>query len=150
MPVGTFMETATTRGAAVSKPAEGVSILLAVDDVTARLTLEAVLQKSGYSVDSAASSAEAMAKIEGGQYALVLCSLRHEPAETSRNVLKLAQSQEYRPATAYLTASPDDADADEDAESLLIEPVEVPALLTHIAELIANRAVGRARRAARR
>jgi hypothetical protein len=65
-------------------------------------------------------------------------------------VLKLAQSQEYRPATAYLTASPDDSEADEDAERLLIEPVDMPTLLTHIAELIGTRAVGRARRAARR
>jgi CheY-like chemotaxis protein len=127
-----------------------VRILLAVDDVTARLTLDAVLKKSGYAVDSAASSAEAMEKIESGQYALVLCNFSRESAESSRNVLKLAQSQEYRPATAYLTASPDDSEADKDAERLLIEPVDMPTLLTHIAELIGTRAVGRARRAARR
>jgi CheY-like chemotaxis protein len=127
-----------------------VRILLAVDDVTARLTLDAVLKKSGYAVDSAASSAEAMEKIENEQYALVLCNFANESPETSRNVLKLAQSQEYRPATAYLTASPDKSEAEEDAERLLIEPVDMPALLTHIADLIGNRAVGRARRAARR
>jgi hypothetical protein len=91
-----------------------------------------------------------MEKIESGQYALVLCNFSGESAESSRNVLKLAQSQEYRPATAYLTASPDDSEADEDAERLLIEPVDMPTLLTHIADLIGNRAVGRARRAARR
>jgi CheY-like chemotaxis protein len=144
------MQTATTRTATAGQHADRVRILLAVDDVTARLTLDAVLKKSGYAVDSAASSAEAMEKIESGQYALVLCNFSSESAESSRNVLKLAQSQEYRPATAYLTASPDDSTADEDAERLLIEPVDMPALLTHIAELIGNRAVGRARRAARR
>lgn len=145
------MQTATTRTVTASQPADRVRILLAVDDVTARLTLDAVLEKSGYAVDSAASSAEAMEKIESQQYALVLCNLANESEESSRNVLKLAQSQEYRPATAYLTASPDDHSAAAgDAERLLIEPVEVPALLTHIAELIGNRAVGRARRAARR
>lgn len=144
------MQTATTRTATAGQHADRVRILLAVDDVTARLTLDAVLKKSGYAVDSAASSAEAMEKIESGQYALVLCNFSSESPESSRNVLKLAQSQEYRPATAYLTASPDDSTADEDAERLLIEPVDMPALLTHIAELIGNRAVGRARRAARR
>lgn len=144
------MQTATSRTATAGQPADRVRILLAVDDVTARLTLDAVLKKSGYAVDSAASSAEAMEKIESGQYALVLCNFSSESPESSRNVLKLAQSQEYRPATAYLTASPDDSTADEDAERLLIEPVDMPALLTHIAELIGTRAVGRARRAARR
>ncbi len=144
------MQTATTRTAPASQPADRVRILLAVDDVAARLTLDAVLKKSGYAVDSAASSAEAMEKIESGQYALVLCSFGNESPESSRNVLKLAQSQEYRPATAYLTASPADSEADEDAERLLIEPVDVAALLTHIADLIGNRAVGRAQRAARR
>jgi CheY-like chemotaxis protein len=144
------MQTATSRTATAGEHADRVRILLAVDDVTARLTLDAVLKKSGYAVDSAASSAEAMEKIESGQYALVLCNFSGESAESSRNVLKLAQSQEYRPATAYLTASPDDSEADEDAERLLIEPVDMPTLLTHIADLIGNRAVGRARRAARR
>jgi CheY-like chemotaxis protein len=144
------MQTATTRIATATEHADRVRILLAVDDVTVRLTLDAVLNKSGYAVDSAASSAEAMAKIESEQYALVLCNLSGESPESSRNVLKLAQSQEYRPATAYLTASPGDRAAQHDAERLLIEAVEVPDLLTHIAELIGNRAVGRARRAARR
>jgi CheY-like chemotaxis protein len=144
------MQTATSRTATAREHAERIRILIAVDDVTARLTLDAVLEKSGYAVDSAASSAEAMAKIESEQYALVLCNFSNESVETSRNVLKLAQSQEYRPATAYLTASPDAPGAREGAEHLLIEAVEVPDLLTHIAELIGNRAVGRARRAARR
>lgn len=145
------MQTATTRTVAARQPDDRVRILLAVDDMTARLTLDAVLEKSGYAVDSAASSAEAMEKIESGQYALVLCNFANESEESSRNVLKLAQSQEYRPATAYLTASPDDhPEVKGDTERLLIEPVEVPDLLAHIAELIGNRAVGRARRAARR
>ena len=144
------MQTATTRTAPARQHADRVRILLAVDDMAARLTLDAVLKKSGYAVDSAASSAEAMEKIESGQYALVLCNFGSESPESSRNVLKLAQSQEYRPATAYLTASPADPEAEEGAERLLIEPVDVPALLTHIADLIGNRAVGRAQRAARR
>lgn len=144
------MQTANSQSAVEEQSAGGVRILLAVDDVTARLTMEAVLEKSGYRVDSAASSAEAMEKIETEQYALILCNLGGESADASRNLLKMAQTQEYRPATAYLRASPEDDERNAESDQLLIEAVEVPALLTQIAELIASRAAGRARRAARR
>jgi CheY-like chemotaxis protein len=131
-------------------------VLLAVDDVAARLTLEAVLSKSGYSIDSAASSAEAMDLIEGEQYALVLCNLGKESAAASRNVVRLASRQDYRPATAYLTTARDqgthhsDGALHADAEELLIEPVDIPSLLTDVAELLANRAADRAERVMRR
>ncbi len=144
------MQTAKPRGAVEDQSTGAVRVLVAVDDVAARLTLEAVLEKSGYLVDSAASSAEAMEKIENGQYALVLCNLGGESMDASRNVLKMAQNQEYRPATAYLKASPEDGGSEAESDQLLIEAVEVPALLTQIADLIAGRAAGRARRAARR
>lgn len=135
----------------LSSTAQGrVAILLALTDVAARLTLKAVLEKSGYVVDSAASSAEAMDKVEKGQYALILCDLQGESAAASRNVLKLAQTQEYRPATAYLTTSREQSGSPRESEELLIAPVDVPALLTKIADLIASRAAGRARRAVRR
>ena len=124
-------------------------ILLAHTDVAVRLTLKAVLEKSGYSVDSAASSAEAMEKIERGQYTLILCGLKAESDQASRNVVKMAQTQEYRPATAYLTAS-QDARPRRKSEEMLITPVNIPALLTQITNLIASRAAGRANRAIRR
>ena len=125
-------------------------ILLAHTDVAVRLTLKAVLEKSGYSVDSAASSAEAMEKIEKGQYALILCGLKAESDRASRNIIKMAQTQEYRPATAYLTASQDVARLRKKSEEVLIAPVNIPALLTQITDLIASRAAGRANRAIRR
>lgn len=124
--------------------------MLAVDDVAARLTLEAVLSKSGYSVDSAASSAEAMDLIEGEQYALVLCNLGRESAGASSDVVRLARRQDDRPATAYLMTARDHGACHAESEDLLIEPVDIPSLLTHVAELLANRAAGRAERAMRR
>lgn len=124
--------------------------MLAVDDVAARLTLEAVLSKSGYSVDSAASSAEAMDLIEGEQYALVLCNLGGESAGASRDVIRLARRQDGRPATAYLMTARDHGAYPAESEDLLIGPVDIPSLLTHVAELLANRAAGRAERAMRR
>lgn len=125
-------------------------MLLAVDDVAARLTLEAVLSRSGYAVDSAASSAEAMDLIESEPYALVLCNLDAESAAASRNVIRLAIRQDYRPATAYLITARDHGAHPGDAEELLIEPVDIPSLLTDVAELVAGRAAGRSERAMRR
>jgi CheY-like chemotaxis protein len=125
-------------------------ILLAHTDVAVRLTLKAVLEKSGYRVESAASSAEAMEKIEKGQYTLILCDLNAESDQASRNVVKMAQTQEYRPATAYLTASQDRMSSRKRPEEMLIAPVNIPALLTQITDLIASRAAGRAQRAVRR
>jgi len=128
----------------------GSHVLLALTDVAARLTLKAVLEKSGYLVDSAASSAEAMEKIEREQYTLVLCGLNDESDHASRDVVKMAQTQDYRPATAYLTASQDGGGSKPLSERMLIAPVDIPALLTQITDMIANRAAGRARRAVRR
>ena len=121
-----------------------------MDDVPARLTLEAVLAKSGFEVDSAASAAEAMDLIEREPYALVLCNLGGESLGASREVIRLARRQAHRPATAYLTTAHDHSPHDADTEDLLIEPVDIPSLLTHVTELLANRAAGRAERATRR
>ena len=131
-----------------------INILLAADNVAARLTLKAVLEKSGYSVEMAASSSEAMEKIETKEYALVLCGLDGDSPTASRNVIKFAQRQEYRPATAYVQifhdqGASDEADSVETSE-VLVGTFEVAALLTQVAELLANRAAGRARRALRR
>ena len=54
------MLTAISPGAEDVLASGSVRVLVAADDVPARLTLEAVLAKSGYAVDSAASSTEAM------------------------------------------------------------------------------------------
>ena len=127
----------------------GVEVLLAMDETAARLTLEALLEKSGYLVDSAASSAEAMAKLEEAQYALVLCNLQGESVDASRNVVRLAQTQHYRPATAYLTAFQEHSGEPDVGDEVLIEPVNIPAFLTQVTELLASRAAGRAARRAR-
>ena len=144
------MQTAISPGAEDVLASGSVRILVAADDVPVRLTLEAVLEKSGYAVDSAASSAEAMEKIESDQYALVLSNLHNESPDATQKVIRLARMQDYRPATAYLTTSSDRNAGPLDSDEVLIEPVEIAALLTRIADLIGSRAVGRAHRAARR
>lgn len=139
------MQTETLASPAVA-PAGGedaVRILVAADRYAPRLALKALLEKSGYLVDSAASYAEAMDKVEASQFDLVLCDVRDDSAAENR-LLTLARSQPYRPATAHLRITGDDAS---EADQVLVEPVDVPELLTEITELLASRAWDRARRA---
>ena len=51
-------------------------VLLVDDDPTARLTLKTVLEAGGYKVNVAASAAEAVGKLDEGEYELVLSDLR--------------------------------------------------------------------------
>lgn len=122
-----------------------VRILLVADRFAARLALKGVLERSGYLVDSAASSAEAMNKIEASQFDLVLCDI-HGDATAGERLRTLARSQPYRPATAHLRISGDEAGG---ADEISVEPVNVPELLTEITELLALRASDRAMRLAR-
>jgi CheY-like chemotaxis protein len=119
-----------------------VRVLLASDRVAARLTLEAVLEKSGYMVESAVSAADAMERIEMRPFDLVLCDLERDCSELHR----FAAMQPYRPATATVHVSHDHED-EHHGNEVLIGAVDVQRLLTQIAELVANRAYGRAARA---
>lgn len=125
---------------------DAVRILVAADSAAARLALKAVLEKSGYLVDSAASYAEAMSKIEDYQFDLVLCDIRDDEAAAER-LITLAKAQENRPATAHLRIT---GEVGNDSDELLVEPVDIPELLTEITDLLASRASDRARRTARR
>ncbi len=53
-------------------------VLLVDADPASRLTLKTVLETSGYNVDSAASAAEAVGKLEDSEYELVLSDLHLE------------------------------------------------------------------------
>jgi len=129
---------------------EVARVLLLEEDVAARLTLQAILQASGYHVDLAASAPEALDKLEREQFALVLCGARSQAGDECQRVIDHARAQEYKPATALLTFSDSESKRRPKSGKLLIEPVEVPALLTKIANLLADRAAGRERRKMRR
>jgi CheY-like chemotaxis protein len=123
-------------------------ILLAAQDLAVRLTLSAVLERCGFLVETASSAEEAETKIEQGVYDMVLCDLEREGAEVRQRVLRTAKAQEYQPATALLQVNPDGAPEPE-SDEVLIEPVDIPQLLTQITDLMANRAYGRSLRQAR-
>jgi CheY-like chemotaxis protein len=124
---------------------DAVRVLVVADRSGARRALRNVLDKSGYLVDTAASSAEAMNKLDTAQFDLVLCDIQDDLAAENR-LLTLARSQPYRPATAHLRITGDEAEV---AGGGLVEPVDVPELLTEITELLAFRAADRASRLAR-
>src|ERR1700679_1765524 len=81
-------------------------VLLVDDDPASRITLKTVLEASGYNVDSAASAAEAVGKLEEGTYELVLSGLDLESPEAGLKVLAQARNMDYKPATALLKTYP--------------------------------------------
>ncbi len=116
-------------------------VLLVDDDPTSRLTLKTVLEASGYNVDAAASAAEAVGKLDEGEYELVLSDLQMESPEAGLKVIAHARMMDYKPATALITTYQNAKPApDRKSNSLLIKPEDIPGLLGKVAELIGQRA----------
>src|SRR5271155_790281 len=114
-------------------------VLLVDDDPTSRLTLQTVLEASGYHVDSAASAAEAVGKLDEQQYALVLSDLQMESPEAGLKVLAHARLMDYKPATALVTTY-QNSRTDAKTRRYLISPEDLPDLLSKIADLVSSRA----------
>lgn len=119
---------------------EMARVLLVDDDPTARLTLQTILEAGGYRVEAAASAAEAVGKMEKKEYELVLSDLRMESPEAGYKVLAHARLMDYKPATALLTTSYIDSESTTKRRPILVEPEDVPGLLTKVANLISRRA----------
>src|SRR5579863_6501792 len=112
-------------------------VLVVDDDPASRLTLQTVLEASGYNVDAAASGAEAVGKLDEGEYELVLSDLAMESPEAGLKVLAHARMMDYKPATALITTYQDGkTDAAKHQNSLLIKPEDIPELLGKVADLI--------------
>ncbi len=126
--------------------AEPVRILLLADLATVRLTLKAVLEKSGYLVEIASTADEARELIRNSRFALILCDARDRELGECKRLLETARSQSYHPATALLRVNSESGGESDASEEMLIETVDIPELLTQVAELIGQR---RARRTAR-
>src|SRR5712671_6211103 len=82
---------------------EVARVLVVDDDPTSRLTLQTVLEAGGYHVDSAASAAEAVGKLDEQEYELVLSDLQMESPQAGLKVLAHARMMDYKPATAIVT-----------------------------------------------
>jgi CheY-like chemotaxis protein len=122
-------------------------VLLVDDDPASRITLKTVLEASGYNVDCAASGAEAVGKLEEGEYELVLSGLDLESPDAGLKVLAQARNTDYKPATALLTTYQNAKAAPSGRlSSVLIKPEDIPGLLGKIAGLISDRATRRVER----
>jgi DNA-binding response OmpR family regulator len=113
-------------------------ILLVDDEVAVLLTLKAVLEISGFDVDTAASGREGKSKLKSHQYHMVITDMRMESDEAGREVIAAARTASYHPAIAMLTAFPV---ADEDwetmgADKMLVKPMQTRILLEQIEKLL--------------
>lgn len=117
-------------------------VLVVDDDPASRLTLQTLLKAGGYSVDSAASAAEAAGKMDAGQYELVLTDLGMESPTSGYRVMAHARSMDYRPAMALVTTY---KSSEASGRNALVEPEDVPGLLGRVADLISDRASRQAR-----
>jgi DNA-binding response OmpR family regulator len=115
-------------------------ILLVDDEVAVLLTLKAVLEISGFDVDTAASGREGKSKLRAHEYHMVITDMRMESDAAGMEVIAAARSASYHPAIAMLTAFPV---ADEDwqtmgADKMLVKPMHTRILLEQIEKLLAS------------
>jgi len=115
-------------------------ILLVDDEVAVLLTLKAVLEISGFDVDTAASAREGVSKLHTREYQMLITDMRMEHDVAGVEVIKAARAAAYHPAVALLTAFPL---AEEDwqemgADQLLVKPMHTRILLQQIEDLIAS------------
>lgn len=127
-------------------------VLLADADLASRLALKSILMKAGYAVSGAATAAEAVNKLDEGEYQLVLADLRSESEEAGPRVLAYARQKEFRPATALIKADLSETSGEEREEGwpnsvVHISNENVFHLLDRVAELISHRADRRIKRA---
>jgi len=115
-------------------------ILLVDDEVAVLLTLKAVLEISGFDVDTAASGREGRSKLRSHPYHMIITDMRMESDAAGAEVIAAARSASYHPAIALLTAFPI---AEEDwqslgADKMLVKPMHTQVLLQQIEKLLAS------------
>ncbi len=113
-------------------------LLLVDDDLAVLLTLKAVLEFHGFEVETAASTREALARLESSTFQMVISDLRMESEDAGLKVLLAARLQSYDPATALLTAYPPSGEhwQKEHSASLLIKPLGTKELLRQVEALL--------------
>ncbi len=113
-------------------------ILLVDDELAILLTLRAILEMSGFEVDTAASAKEAQNKLKSGVYEMVITDMRMESETSGYDVIHAARQQPYDPATALLTAYPSLGNEwkNKGAQSLLVKPVNTQELLGQLEALL--------------
>jgi len=121
-------------------------ILLVDDEVAVLLTLKAVLEISGFDVDTAASAREGKSKLRTHEYDMVITDMRMESESAGEDVIAAARAATYQPAIALLTAFPvnDEGWQNGGADKLLVKPMQTRILLQQIEQLFASHEAKRA------
>lgn len=112
-------------------------ILLVDDEVAVLLTMKAVLEISGFDVDTAASAREGKGRLKARMYDMVITDMRMESDEAGREVIVAARTAPYHPAVALLTAFPlDEEDAlNMGADKMLVKATHTRVLLQQLDKL---------------
>ena len=113
-------------------------ILLVDDEVAVLLTLKAVLEISGFDVDTAASAREGKSRLKTRVYDMVITDMRMESDSAGQEVIVAARTAPYHPAVALLTAFPmaDDDWQELGADKMLVKPMQVPVLIRQLEKLM--------------
>ena len=117
-------------------------VLLVDDEVTVLLTMKAVLEISGFDVDTATSAQEGKVRIRKNEYEMVITDMRMESDASGREVIQAARTAPYHPAVALLTAYPiaDDDWQDMGADKMLVKPMQTAQLIKQLETLLTNHA----------
>ena len=118
-------------------------ILLVDDELTILLTLKAVLEISGFEVETASSAREGRNKIRSHVYDMVITDMRMESESAGLEVVQAAKKAAYQPAVAMLTAFPMPGsdwseDGSESADTMLVKPMNTHDLLTQLEALLTS------------
>ena len=113
-------------------------ILLVDDELAILLTLKAVLEISGFEVETAASAREAKLKIRSSQFHMVITDMRMESDYAGNEVVHAAKKAPYQPAVAMLTAFPmtDRGSDTPNPDKVLVKPVNTNDLLRQLEALL--------------
>ena len=104
--------------------------------------MKAVLEISGFDVDTATSAREGMLRIKKNEYEMIITDMRMESEASGREVIQAARTAAYHPAVALLTAFPvaDEDWQDMGADKMLVKPMQTAQLIKQLEKLLANHA----------
>ncbi len=135
------------RGSGKERALDLARVLLVHGELAPRLALQTILRAGGYSVDVAATEAEALSKLDEGRYELVLSDSTLGSRAAGRNLLAYARIKDYHPATALITSSEpwSKSRRTRGKHQISVYTENLPNLLEEVAELIGVRASRRYR-----
>lgn len=125
-------------------------ILLVDDEVAVLLTLKAVLEISGFDVDTATSGREGKSRIKHREYEMVITDMRMEDEHAGVDVIAAAKEAPYRPAIALLTAFPVNDESLMGADKMLVKPMHTRVLLQQLEALFARHTAAKEKASAKK